>query len=385
MSLVLLIVLPFLSTPSGWRATRPTRAVLRSSRAISIHALRVEGDNTLKSQYYTLLNFYPRPPGGGRHRFYSRDFHWQLDFYPRPPGGGRRLNLQKRQPSFRFLSTPSGWRATRQCAEWILFAVISIHALRVEGDVRSKNALQPLVISIHALRVEGDFSFCHCTTSYYYFYPRPPGGGRRKRDNIRPARQNFYPRPPGGGRLQKFFCHRISSLISIHALRVEGDLQKFFCHRISSLISIHALRVEGDLSRFSKVLSTLYFYPRPPGGGRLFVFKQLFGSNRYFYPRPPGGGRPLLGQIGNLYRYDFYPRPPGGGRHPPRHGGQLRRGISIHALRVEGDRSARAWAKKVTISIHALRVEGDRKSIRLHGPIHRFLSTPSGWRATFTS
>ena len=55
----------FLSTPSGWRATH-AKALRQDGHGISIHALRVEGDNTLKSQYYTLLNFYPRPPGGGR-------------------------------------------------------------------------------------------------------------------------------------------------------------------------------------------------------------------------------------------------------------------------------------------------------------------------------
>ena len=35
------------------------------------------------------------------------------------------------------------------------------------------------------------------------------------------------------------------------------------------VISIHALRVEGDKSgKFTKYLIVTYFYPRPPGGGR---------------------------------------------------------------------------------------------------------------------
>ena len=57
--------------------------------------------------------------------------------------------------------------------------------------------------------------------------------------------------------------------------------------------------------------------------------------------------------------------------------------ISIHALRVEGDlvRSRRA-SRGNRISIHALRVEGDRgENAYLHRHC-RFLSTPSGWRAT---
>ena len=33
-------------------------------------------------------------------------------------------------------------------------------------------------------------------------------------------------------------------------------------------ISIHALRVEGDTEHSTKAGRDLYFYPRPPGGGR---------------------------------------------------------------------------------------------------------------------
>ena len=55
----------------------------------------------------------------------------------------------------------------------------------------------------------------------------------------------------------------------------------------------------------------------------------------------------------------FYPRPPGGGRHPlHRNAVQVER-ISIHALRVEGDRRLACVADLIGISIHALRVEGD--------------------------
>ena len=57
----------FLSTPSGWRATEGVAGCDSQRRPISIHALRVEGDQaqtaaTNAGQSY----FYPRPPGGGR-------------------------------------------------------------------------------------------------------------------------------------------------------------------------------------------------------------------------------------------------------------------------------------------------------------------------------
>ena len=56
---------------------------------------------------------------------------------------------------------------------------ISIHALRVEGDLRQFRADRDARgISIHALRVEGDLVALMSFDSIRYFYPRPPGGGR---------------------------------------------------------------------------------------------------------------------------------------------------------------------------------------------------------------
>ena len=58
--------------------------------------------------------------------------------------------------------------------------------------------------------------------------------------------------------------------ISIHALRVEGDSGHRRIKVCGGGISIHALRVEGDGKRgVILFLRVGYFYPRPPGGGRL--------------------------------------------------------------------------------------------------------------------
>ena len=56
--------------------------------------------------------------------------------------------------------------------------------------------------------------------------------------------------------------------------------------------------------------------------------------------------------------------------------------ISIHALRVEGDRRSGGVCGDVKISIHALRVEGDISDYGIILYKEVFLSTPSGWRAT---
>ena len=57
-----------------------------------------------------------------------------------------------------FLSTPSARRATDLLRGLCGGAVISIHALREEGDPRLLPVLPCPIISIHALREEGDFS-----------------------------------------------------------------------------------------------------------------------------------------------------------------------------------------------------------------------------------
>ena len=77
-------------------------------------------------------------------------------FYPRPPRGGR----------------PWGSNPLPRTK------VISIHALREEGDlpVRSYGIFRR--ISIHALREEGDQNPFARLSRSRYFYPRPPRGGR---------------------------------------------------------------------------------------------------------------------------------------------------------------------------------------------------------------
>ena len=62
---------------------------------------------------------------------------------------------------------------------------------------------------------------------------------------------------------------------------------------------------------------------------------------------------------------------------------RMRNGISIHALREEGDEPIDHCTHAAGISIHALREEGDRSSGSNLTFSQRFLSTPSARRATF--
>ena len=147
--------------------------------------------------------------------------------------------------------------------------------------------------------------------------------------------------------------------ISIHALRVEGD-HVFCCGGIRRIeISIHALRVEGDFKMTAGGLFHADFYPRPPGGGRRFGYSSS-QIEILFLSTPSGWRATAKFVIKSPAILDFYPRPPGGGR---------RRCVGVHL-------------RDLLISIHALRVEGDREVVTLKEHYKKFLSTPSGWRAT---
>ena len=167
----------FLSTPSARRATlfqRRSGAV----EEISIHALREEGDSAKKFGCTSGKDFYPRPPRGGR-RDRRRPGYVKKHFYPRPPRGGRLDPNAVASVAMVFLSTPSARRATYRKFASSNFVIISIHALREEGDHPSRSIRGRLL----------------------YFYPRPPRGGRPDR---------------------KGSCWPLCD-ISIHALREEGD------------------------------------------------------------------------------------------------------------------------------------------------------------------
>ena len=168
---------------------------------ISIHALREEGDvsrrrgfcrgfqflstpsarratHTIGRPSCLAINFYPRPPRGGRHGF-RKALYWSKEFlstpsarrathnrtrrlyapgyfYPRPPRGGRLDPTVVCVDLIRFLSTPSARRATEPVGFIDPDNKISIHALREEGDQAPALQCAAASISIHALREEGD-------------------------------------------------------------------------------------------------------------------------------------------------------------------------------------------------------------------------------------
>ena len=122
----------------------------------------------------------------------------------------------------------------------------------------------------------------------------------------------FYPRPPRGRRRENIQCEAKLLAISIHALREEGDLDSDIAQIIYK-ISIHALREEGDQRQPCIVAKLLYFYPRPPRGGR------------------PSGGFAM----GYVTKFLSTPSARRATLYNHRHAHCCQ--ISIHALREEGD------------------------------------------------
>ena len=190
----------FLSTPSARRATvcRGRLAEPRSNfyprpprggrpecgqrhfrcRAISIHALREEGDLMPAHRTTCLVDFYPRPPRGGRHYRPTNPQGHQQDFYPRPPRGGRPTRCSVFGPQKYFYPRPPrGGRLGRiWTASFTTRFLSTPSARRATGFVDLSGYVEK--ISIHALREEGDLGQPCSPFGGMDFYPRPPRGGR---------------------------------------------------------------------------------------------------------------------------------------------------------------------------------------------------------------
>ena len=169
----------FLSTPSARRATvGSVISAIKQKLFLSTPSARRATTSTLWSSSCSRY-FYPRPPRGGR--LYRSDCSCRCsNFYPRPPRGGRRQ----------------------------LLAVYP----------------RPRYISIHALREEGDQRFFALSSRMMVFLSTP--SARRATGlvaDIGDVLGHFYPRPPRGGRPLQPVGLRTPDVISIHALREEGD------------------------------------------------------------------------------------------------------------------------------------------------------------------
>ena len=259
--------------------------------AISIHALREEGDFLPAAFRCTASNFYPRPPRGGRPQAIAED-----------------------DGEWEFLSTPSARRATSKAQADVDELKISIHALREEGDQDGGDYLltgKLFLSTPSARRATGDRFLLRHIAGISIHALREEGDGLDGRPLF--GDRNFYPRPPRGGRpLTQCFLYGPNLFLSTPSARRATASQQYAL--ALHIISIHALREEGDRGQSCCLRRCRYFYPRPPRGGRR-ASVQRYHRSLYFYPRPPRGGR--LSAVVSCYDLPLQ--------------------ISIHALREEGD------------------------------------------------
>ena len=261
----------------------------------------------------------------------------ERNFYPRPPRGGR-LGISAHATTLAiFLSTPSARRATSSAADAAAVPVISIHALREEGDT---NGLHP-------------------TFAIWEFLSTPSARRATMKRFVGcfQAQTNFYPRPPRGGRLLSLVVCALWE------------------------ISIHALREEGDLLFGAARKNAVDFYPRPPRGGRPWVRGVPRAGDR-FLSTPSARRATASTARRQTSRPEFLSTPSARRATVTIDGAAEIRSISIHALREEGDATGATRrfrpkiflstpsARRATqgagqephssgISIHALREEGD--------------------------
>ena len=171
---------------------------------------------------------------------------WYGYFNPLPPYGGRLRCWRMKRTRQTFQSTPSVWRETYTASDRQARQAISIHSLRMEGDIRyHKPGIQR-----------------------FHFNPLPPYGGRQIVSGDTIAARPFQSTPSVWRETWQHGRNCRMQHISIHSLRMEGDTDCLLdCGGDS--ISIHSLRMEGDgpFARYG-IEIRVNFNPLPPYGGR---------------------------------------------------------------------------------------------------------------------
>ena len=284
----------------------------------------------------------------------------RTDFNPLPPHGGRRrVDPQNR------------WHP-----------VISIHSLRMEGDLQELDTKSGQR-HFNPLPPHGGRPSCpRLTSDRNYFNPLPPHGGRLILSTLSTIHNYFNPLPPHGGRHASLLKCIHDQKISIHSLRMEGDTRILPCRRIQAIFQStpsawretmvpHPVRspliFQSTPSAWRETAEFLggrtaqeTFQSTPSAWRETLLMPPIGTSSMHFNPLPPHGGRPFM-LICQAFLAHFNPLPP--------HGGRLF--IISFSLSLNVFQSTpSAWretllltapAFRTIISIHSLRMEGDRQ------------------------
>ena len=142
-------------------------------------------------------------------------------FYPRPPCGGRRFAFAELGADIVFLSTSPLRGTTPGFGHVGNISCISIH-VPLAGDDRWRSRSYPRT---------------------HDFYPRPPCGGRLLPRGSCASRPYFYPRPPCGGRLAGFTVVDMTlKFLSTSPLRGTTGQRAEQLHFVLAFLSTSPLR-----------------------------------------------------------------------------------------------------------------------------------------------
>ena len=169
-----------------------------------------------------------------------------------------------------FQSTPSVWRETAA----------------VNNDFSAQ------LISIHSLRMEGDMRCAGVSAGLYNFNPLPPYGGRLNCLVLPPGHKHFNPLPPYGGR-------HSDGHISVNKTPFQStpSVWRETPYDPSEAeigdISIHSLRMEGDFLHILISPAARRFQSTPSVWRETESIRKCLCDRVYFNPLPPYGGRPM--------------------------------------------------------------------------------------------
>ena len=216
--------------------------------------------------------------------------------------------------------------------------MISIHALREEGDSVLSLNFDFFDISIHALREEGDPSSAVRFWLQKVFLSTP--SARRATPDSRRAERglaHFYPRPPRGGRpvMQDGLTRYVKFLSTPSARRATPRGKQA---TESTAISIHALREEGDVMQSFTKKYCFQFLSTPSARRATFKPEQSSVLQGLFLSTP--SARRATAVAGPArYNAKFLSTPSARRATGMPLGVEPSQQISIHALREEGDTS----------------------------------------------
>ena len=235
-------------------------------------------------------------------------------FNPLPPHGGRRPDYQRIQTLQRFQSTPSAWRET---GSW--------QFCRRTSSFQSTPS---------AWRETSAAASC-CPSCR--FQSTPSAWRETKIALSHPELQQYFnPLPPHGGRLRQDFSINFFDTFQSTPSAWRETFINPICVALGAFQSTPS--AWRETMRPSPALPWYgYFNPLPPHGGRRKTRRSSSQSTPYFNPLPPHGGRP------HILLCDLPPQP---------------------------------------ISIHSLRMEGDKTKFCAYCGAKIFQSTPSAWRET---